>query len=104
MQKIAELALHASAPSIYGGSDQIQRNILGEKDDQCTVRLKLAASVPEVTALAGNAPERYEVGTGGWTKMVFPPDDHPPVGDLERWITESFFLLAPKKVAKLAAG
>ncbi len=29
--QIAELALHASAPSIYGGSDQIQRNILGER-------------------------------------------------------------------------
>jgi alkylation response protein AidB-like acyl-CoA dehydrogenase len=28
---IAELALHASAPSIYGGSDQIQRNIIGER-------------------------------------------------------------------------
>lgn len=28
---IAELALHASAPSIYGGSDQIQRNILAER-------------------------------------------------------------------------
>lgn len=29
--QIAGLALHASAPSIYGGSDQIQRNILGER-------------------------------------------------------------------------
>ncbi len=29
--QIAELALHASAPSIYGGSDEIQRNILGER-------------------------------------------------------------------------
>ncbi len=29
--QIAELALHASAPSIYGGSDQIQKNILGER-------------------------------------------------------------------------
>lgn len=28
---IAELALHACAPSIYGGSDQIQRNILAER-------------------------------------------------------------------------
>jgi alkylation response protein AidB-like acyl-CoA dehydrogenase len=28
---IAELALHASAPSIYGGSDEIQRNILCER-------------------------------------------------------------------------
>lgn len=28
---IAELALHASAPSIYGGSDEIQHNILGER-------------------------------------------------------------------------
>ena len=28
---IAELALHACAPAIYGGTDQIQRNILGER-------------------------------------------------------------------------
>jgi alkylation response protein AidB-like acyl-CoA dehydrogenase len=29
--QIAELALHACAPAIYGGSDQIQRNILAER-------------------------------------------------------------------------
>jgi alkylation response protein AidB-like acyl-CoA dehydrogenase len=28
---IAEVALYASAPSIYGGSDEIQHNILGER-------------------------------------------------------------------------
>lgn len=28
---IAELALHACAPAIYGGTDQIQRNIIGER-------------------------------------------------------------------------
>lgn len=28
---LTALALHSPAPSIYGGSDQIQRNILGEQ-------------------------------------------------------------------------
>jgi hypothetical protein len=29
--RLIETALFASAPPIYGGSDQIQRNILGER-------------------------------------------------------------------------
>lgn len=76
---------------------------LGEKDDTCTVRLKLAGSIDEVTELAAaeKGDTSYEVGSGGWTKLVFAADDHPPLADLERWITESFFLLAPRKVTKL---
>ena len=73
---------------------------LGEKDDECTIRLKLDASVDEVAGLSGDAPDRFEVGKGGWTKLTFPPDDPPALKDLERWITESFFLLAPKKISK----
>ena len=53
----------------------------GEKADVCTLRLKLAA---------------------GWTKVEFQPDDPPPLGEIEDWMTESFLLLVPKKVqAKL---
>ena len=54
---------------------------LGEKDDVCKMRLKLE--------------------DGGWTLLEFSPDDPPPVADLERWIDESFRLLAPKRVQKL---
>ncbi len=50
---------------------------LGEKEGLCTLRLKLAA---------------------GWTKVEFDPDDPPNTGELEAWVTESFELLAPKRV------
>lgn len=71
---------------------------LGEKPEECKLRLKLKDSVPEVEALQEDDPERYQVGTGGWTLLTFPPDDPPASADLKRWITESFHLLAPKKV------
>ena len=51
---------------------------LGEKGSQCTLRLKLAA---------------------GWTKIEFDGNDAPATAELESWITESFLLLAPKRVA-----
>ena len=53
---------------------------LGEKADLCTLRLKLA---------------------DGWQKIEFAPDEAPPLADIQAWITESFFLLAPKKVQAL---
>lgn len=53
---------------------------LGEKPGCCTLRLKSA---------------------DGWQKIEFDPDDPLPVADLESSITESFFLLAPKKVQAL---
>lgn len=74
---------------------------LGEKDDHCLLRLKLDSSIPEVSKLAKGDPERWQVGTHGWTALRFPPDDPPAADDLERWITESFLLLVPEKVTKL---
>ena len=53
---------------------------LGEKDDECGLRLKLAS---------------------GWTMLRFPPDDAPPPAELETQILESFRLLVPKRVVKL---
>ncbi len=75
---------------------------LGEKPDQCNLRLKLDGSVPEIETNAADDPDHWQVGKGGWTLIKFQPRHPPPVADLERWITESFHLLAPKKViAKL---
>lgn len=77
---------------------------LGEKEGECNVRLKLEASVPEIKNLAENDPDRWQVGKGGWALFRFPPDSAPPAADLQRWITESFCLLAPKKVVALLDG
>lgn len=64
---------------------------LGEKDDEIRLRLKLDASVDEVA-------DRYEVGSHGWTMIRFDATAAPSDAELERWVTESFRLLAPKKV------
>ena len=56
---------------------------LGEKDDLCTLRLKLDS---------------------GWEKIEFDPADPPGQAELESWIEESFLLLAPKKVQAEYSG
>ena len=71
---------------------------LGEKGSQCTLRLKLADSLAAIQTRS-LTDQGYEVGKGGWTKIVFDAKKPPPIGDLRTWVTESFVLLAPKKVA-----
>ena len=71
---------------------------LGEKDDECRLRLKLDASISDLEQRAVSDPERWQVGKGGWVLVKFPPSDAPKIADLRRWITESFRLLAPKKI------
>jgi hypothetical protein len=62
------------------------------------VRLKLGDSIGEATKLAAKEPSRYEVGVHGWVKLTFRDDAPPPLDVLERWIGESYRLLAPKKL------
>ncbi len=77
---------------------------LGEKDGECNMRLKLKESIDEMHERDGRDPGSFGVGMGGWTLIKFPPDEHPPLADLQRWIAESFRLLAPKKVVALLDG
>jgi len=65
---------------------------LGEVDDECRLRLKLRDSVHEVES-------RFEVGTAGWTMIRFAPDQAPRADELNRWITESYRLIVPKKIS-----
>ncbi|MGH1489893.1 MAG: hypothetical protein ACRBK7_10955 [Acidimicrobiales bacterium] len=75
---------------------------LGEKPGQCSVRLKLDTSIDEIAEKAEDDPESWQVGKGGWALFTFSPEHAPAAVDLERWINESFHLLAPKKIiAKL---
>ncbi len=71
---------------------------LGERKGEITLRLKVAESIPELEAIAAVDAERAQVGKGGWALLKFAPDDPLAIEDLRRWVTESFHILAPKKV------
>ena len=77
---------------------------LGMDDESYNVMLKLDASISEATRLA-KAESWCRVGANGWVTAVFGHKQAPPPGLLERWIDESYRLLAPKQlVAMLAEG
>ena len=65
--------------------------------DRTELRLKLAASVAEATALARKDPQGFTVGSQGWTKIVFLTGQAPAKNLLERWIDESHALFATAK-------
>lgn len=65
------------------------------------MRLKLGESLTEAARLAAKEPERYKVGAHGWVWVALGAGA-PPLELLERWIDESYRLLAgPKLVAML---
>lgn len=65
--------------------------------------VKLGPSLAEATELATWEPERFKVGAHGWVTATF-QDGSPLPEVLERWIDESYRLVAPKAlVAKLPA-
>ena len=66
--------------------------------------LKLDDSLPEATALAAKHPTGCKVGAHGWVTVKL-GDDAVPLEVLEKWIDESYRLLAPKQlVGLLPAG
>ena len=77
---------------------------VGADGDAWNAMFKLGDSIDELRKLAKKAPDRYNVGKTNWVTLVFPHKEAPSVADLERWIDESFRLIAPKKlVAELDA-
>jgi len=72
------------------------------------IRLKLRDSLPEAEALAAAEPETYRVGAHGWVTIrlsIAEAAADPALDRLERWLVESFRLIAPRKlVAQLATG
>jgi hypothetical protein len=57
-------------------------------------RLKLRESLPEATKLAQKRPDQLQVGSGGWVKATLNGDGSTPIDVLERWIGESYRLMA----------
>jgi hypothetical protein len=61
------------------------------------VRLKLKKTVAAAKKLAAKKPDVYEVGAGGWTKIML-ASELPPIDLLEKWVHESYAVIAgPKK-------
>ena len=74
---------------------------VGADDFTYDVKLKLADSLDEATSLAAREPGHYSVGGHGWVEVTFGHKESPPPGLMERWIDESFRLLAPKKLVAM---
>ena len=74
---------------------------LGRDATDYNVMLKLRAALPEAARLAAREPTHYAVGGHQWVKLTFPHDKSPPPALLERWIDESYRLLAPKALVAL---
>ncbi|HKA08811.1 MAG TPA: MmcQ/YjbR family DNA-binding protein [Gemmataceae bacterium] len=66
-------------------------------------RLKLRESIEEANKLASSEPARFRVGGQGWVKIVFDSDNPAPLDVLERWIDESYRLIAAKQLVAMLA-
>jgi len=60
------------------------------------VRLKLAGSIKEATAIASQDPKHYAVGANGWVQVRI-DGDFDQLDVLKRWIEESYSLLGGSK-------
>jgi hypothetical protein len=67
------------------------------------VMLKLASSVPEVSSFDAKEPGRFNAGVGGWVTVKRPNDAPLPMKAMEKWIAESYGLMAAAPAKKKAA-
>lgn len=73
---------------------------LGEKDGlSLTVKLPVSRDFAESFDFA--SPAGYGLGRSGWISCTFGPGDSPDLELMQRWISESYRAVAPKKLAAL---
>ena len=60
--------------------------------------VKLRESLAEAEKLASKEPGHYKVGAHGWVTVTLSGDEPPPLDVLERWIDESYRLIANKQL------
>ena len=58
------------------------------------VMVRLDRSLAEASKLAGKKPGAFKVGSGGWTTVTYEDPSHIPIKTLEKWIGESYRVLA----------
>ena len=74
---------------------------VGMDDTSYNVMLKLCESLAEAKKLAGTQPDHYGVGGMDWVKVTFNHNESPPASLMEKWIDESYRLLAHKQLVAL---
>jgi hypothetical protein len=67
---------------------------LGEND----AMFKLRESLAHATKLAFKQPQLFKVGAHGWVTATLGHADGPPLDVLEKWLRESYMLVAPKSL------
>ena len=73
---------------------------LGGDAGSYNAMVKLDGSLAEAKKLAAKEPHRYKAGASGWTTATLPHDDARALARVEKWIGESFELMAPKPKPK----
>ena len=68
---------------------------------EAEIKLKLGPSLPDATWLASKEPSRYQAGSIGWVTLKFNSDEPPALELLEKWIDESYRLLAPRQLVAM---
>ena len=63
------------------------------------VGLKLRDSHEEAMATPGAQPSGYGLGRAGWVSIPIGGPDGPPLDALNRWLVESYRIVAPKRIS-----
>ncbi len=63
-------------------------------------RFKVSASLDELKRLAAASPDRYEAADNGWIKITFANGATPTEEQANRWIDESYRVMATKTLLK----
>ena len=77
---------------------------LARADDGFSMSMKLRDSHAEALDEPWSEPTGYGLGKSGWVTVRFGPGDDVPVDRLKRWMTESYRLVAPKKLGAALDG
>jgi predicted DNA-binding protein (MmcQ/YjbR family) len=65
-----------------------------------SVSIKLKESLFDALALPFAEPTGYGLGKSGWVTANFPPNKNIPKSLIDKWVGESFRLIAPKTILK----
>jgi predicted DNA-binding protein (MmcQ/YjbR family) len=71
---------------------------VGSNETSYNVMLKVQGNLAEAQVLQAKPPDNYRIGLHGWMTIVLDHKKSPPAGLFERWIDESYRLIAPKKL------
>lgn len=73
---------------------------IGEQGGRYKAMFKVKDSIPEAQKLAKANPDDYQIGSIGWLTARFSDENPLPKKLWEKWLDESYQLMAPAKAKK----